>query len=161
MSECRILDTNLSGADLREFSYRLLNEPNYIPDVLHSVKQVMEAARETFSVCQQPYALVNGTNKIGGVFFVSNVVPEHEAVFYVWCWDGKCISSKTMRFLKDYIRATADEYLLCRMVARTPDKKLGHLLEHLSFKEEARQKWGWKSGGRLSTLYQYRILFGR
>jgi RimJ/RimL family protein N-acetyltransferase len=108
--------------------------------------------------CCQPFALVDNQNQIGGVFFMSDVVPGHEGVFYIWCW-GKIYSATTHKFLCGYIEHYAEENGLARVVCRTPDERLGRLLERLGFKLESRQKYGFKAGGKLMTLYGYRRLF--
>lgn len=161
MSHCRKFDTALANSDMREFSYRLLNEMNFLPDVLLDTKKVMETAPIVFSSSCQPFALVSGANKLGGVFYISDVIPGHDATFYIWVWDGKGITSKTLPFIREYIEAVAEEYGLCRVVARTPCKKLCHLLEHLEFVLEGRFKNGFKSRGKLSVLFQMRRLFNR
>ena len=161
MSHCRMLDASLVGGDMREFSFRLLNEKNFIPDILRDTKKVMETAEFVFRSSCQPFALVDGQNKLGGVFYISDVIPGHEATFYIWVWNGKAITSKTLPFIREYIEATADEYGLYRVVARTPCKKCCHLLEHLGFLLEGRFKNGYKSNGRLCVLFQLRRLFTR
>ena len=160
MATIRALDTSLAGSDLRELSFRLLNTPLYVPDVLRDTKRIMETATKVFSTCLQPFALVDKANKLGGAFFVSDIIPEHEATFYQWVW-GDVITPTTLPFMRGYIEECAGEYGLARVVARTPCVKCGHLLEHLGFKMEGRFARGYKSGGRLHTLYQFRNLMGR
>jgi len=160
MSHARRYDSSLVGDDFKEFSYRLLNEKNYLPDVLNDLPRMMEAYTQTMARCCQPFALVGPDNKMGGVFFVSDVIPEHEANFFLWCWDKKCYTATTNKFMYGYIEHYAEENLLARVVCRTPDDKgLGRLLEKLGFKLEGRFSQGYKSGGKLSTLFQYRRKF--
>jgi hypothetical protein len=161
MSHTRMFDTALANSDMRELSFRLLNEANYLPDVLMDTKKVMETATSVFCSSLQPFALVNDKNKLGGVFYIGDVIPGHDATFYIWVWDGKCITSKTLPFIREYIEASSEEYGLCRVVARTPCKKLCHLLEHCGFKMEGRFASGYKSRGKLMTLFQLRVLFNR
>ena len=161
MSHSRYLDTSLTGSDLREFSFNLMNKPMFLPDILRDVKRVMEVASATFDVSCQPYALVDNSGKLGGVFYISDVVPEHEGVLYCWVWNRGVITPTTLRFVKEYIDSVAEEFILCRVVARTPDKKLCRLLRALGLKEEGRFKLGYRSGGRSHTLFQMRKLYGR
>ena len=161
MSHCRMMDASLVGNDLREFSYHLLNDKNFLPDVLLDTKKVMETSQVVFSSSCQPFALVSSDNKLGGVFYIGDVIPGHDATFYIWVWDGKAVNHKTLPFIREYIEATAEEYGLCRVVARTPCKKLCHLLEHLGFLLEGRFKAGSKRRGKTMVLYQMRILFNR
>jgi len=161
MSHARVFDTSLVGPDLKELTYRLLNEKNFLPDVLLDTKKVMETSQIVFSSSCQPFALVSDDNKLGGMFYIGDVIPGHDATFYIWVWDGKSVTSKTLPFIREYIEATADEYGLCRVVARTPCKKLCHLLEHLGFLMEGRFKSGYKSRGKLCVLFQMRRLFNR
>jgi hypothetical protein len=156
-----MLDTNLLSPDMREFTYHLLNDKLFLPDIFKDMKRVMEMAPAVFASACQPFAIVGGDNKIGGVFYITDVIPGHEANLYIWVWNGKVVTSKTLPFIREYIEATAEEYGLCRLVARTPCKKLCHLLKHLGLTEEARLKFGFKSGGRLMTLFQFRRLFSR
>lgn len=157
MSRIRFLDTNLAGADMKEFSFQLLNRPLYVPDVIHSTKAVIEEATRVFSTCQ-PYAIDNDNGKLGGVFFVSNLYPGHECTFFLWAW-GKAITPTTVRFMRDLLDATAEEYGLFRIVAHAADKRLGDVFEHLGMTLEANLKFGYKSGGRAMTLYQYRKIY--
>jgi RimJ/RimL family protein N-acetyltransferase len=160
MSNCRRLDTAITGNDFSEFSYRLLNEKNYLPDILKGMTRMMEEYAHTMSRCCQPFALVGPGNKMGGVFFINGVIPGHEADFYMWMWNPKCYTATTNKFLMGYIEHYAEEYQLARVVCRTPDDKgLGRLLEALGFKLEGRFRNAYKSGGVLTTLYQYRRLF--
>jgi hypothetical protein len=160
MASCRRFDASLVSADAKEFTFRLQNEPNFLPDVYKNYKRMLEEYQFMMGRCCQPFALVDNDNKIAGVFFISDVVPGHEATFYAWAW-GKWCTKSTWRFVLEYIEHYAEEYQLARVVCRTPDDKgLGRLLEHMFFKLEARMKNGYKSGGKLSCLYQYRRLFG-
>jgi RimJ/RimL family protein N-acetyltransferase len=161
MSHCRLFDTSLVNPDMREFSFHLLNDKDYLPDVLLDTKKVMATAPVVFASSCQPFGIIGGNNKLCGVFYISDVVPGHDATFYIWVWDGKAVSHKTLPFIREYIEATADEYGLYRIVARTPCKKLCHLLEHLGFTLEGRFKSAWKSRGKLSVLFQLRRLFQR
>ena len=161
MSHTRFFDTSLVGPDLKELTYRLLNEKNYLPDVLLDTKKVMETSQVVFSSSCQPFALVSNDNKLSGVFYIGDVIPGHDATFYIWVWDGKAVNHKTLPFIREYIEATAEEYGLYRVVARTPCKKLCHLLEHLGFLLEGRFKNGYKSRGKLTVLFQLRRLFNR
>src|SRR5512135_2505023 len=102
MSFCRNLDTQVASPDMREFTFRLLNMPMYVPDILHDLKKVLAAATEMFEVCQQPYAIVDGDNKIGGAFFISNVIPEHEGTLYLWAWGKDAITATTLGFIDEY-----------------------------------------------------------
>jgi RimJ/RimL family protein N-acetyltransferase len=159
MSNCRRYDTALTSTDFSEFSYHLLNDRNFLPDVLLDMKRMLEEYQFMMGRCCQPFALVDSKNQIGGVFFMSDVVPGHEATFYAWLW-GRVYSATTNKFLMGYIEHYAEEYQLARVVCRTPDDKgLGRLLEALGFKLEGRFRNAYKSGGVLTTLYQYRRLF--
>ena len=160
MSSCRRFDTALTSPDFREFSFRLLNEKNYLPDVLRDMKRLVEEYQFMMGRCCQSFALVDNQNQLAGVFWMSEVVPGHEGTVFIWIW-GKCYTATTHRFMLEYIEHYAEEYGLARVVCRTPDdKKLGKLLERLYFKLESRQKFGFKAGGKLMTLYGYRRLFG-
>ena len=159
MSNVRRYDTSLVGGDFKEFSYRLMNEKNYLPDVLKDYTRLVEEYQFMMGRCCQPFALVDGKNQIGGVFFISDVVPGHEGTFFCWIW-GKVYTSTTHTFMLEYIEHYAEEYQLARVVCRTPDERLGRLLERLFFKLESRAKNGYKAGGKLMTLYGYRRLFG-
>ena len=160
MSSIRRFDGSLTGEDTREFTYRLMSCNNFLPDVYHDYSRMMEEYSHMLSRCCQPYAMVTPDNKIGGAFFISDVVPGHEAILYVWIWDNRAYTATTARFFGEYIEAAAGENELARIVCRTPDdKKLGRLLEKMGFKLESRAKSGWKGGGRLSTLFGYRRLF--
>jgi hypothetical protein len=101
---------------------------------------------------------VNHKNKLGAVFFVADVVPEHEGVLHFWLWEKSCYSHSVHRFVLDYIEACMAENGLVRVVCRTPDEKgLGRLLERWGFKLEGRFARGWRSGGRSAILFQYRL----
>jgi hypothetical protein len=122
------------------------------------MKRMLEEYQFMMGRCCQPFALVDSQNQIGGVFFMSDVVPGHEATFYAWLW-GKVYTATTHEFMNGYIEHYAEENQLARVVCRTPDERLGQLLEHLGFKMEARAKHGYKAGGKLMTLYSHRRLF--
>ena len=160
MASCRRFDPALTSPDTVEFTFRLQNEKNFIPDVLRDYGRMMDEYSRTMGSCCQPFAMVDCQNKLGGVFFINDVSPGHEAAFYLWIWNPKCYSAGTHRFMGDYIDHCAESNGLSRLVSRTPDdKRLGRLLERLGFKLEGRFKFGYKSGGKLSCLYQYRRLF--
>lgn len=159
MSNCRRYDTSLVGGDFKEFSYRLMNEKNYLPDVLKDYKRLVDEYQFMMGRCCQPFALVDGKNLMGGVFFMSDIVPGHEGVLYIFIWNPKVYTATTNRFMYGYIEHYAEENQLARVVCRTPDEKLGRLLEKLSFRMESRAKHGYKAGGKLMTLYAYRRLF--
>jgi RimJ/RimL family protein N-acetyltransferase len=160
MANIRQYDTSLTGPDCRELTYRLMNEKNFLPDIYHDYPIMIAEYSRRMSECCQPFALVDGKNQLGGMFFISDIVPGHEATFYVWVWNPKCYTATTSRFMAEYIEHYAEEYGLSRVVCRTPDdKKCGRMLEKLFFKLEGRFRNGWKGGGRLSTLFCYRRLF--
>ncbi len=159
MAICRKYDTALTGKDFREFSYRLVECPGFIPDVYRDMPRLIEKHRQTMGECCQPFGIEVG-GELVGVFFMSDVVPEHEGAFYLWLWNKAGWTAKTRRFVCEYIEHFADGWKLARVVARTPDDKgLGRLLESCGFRLESRAKSGYKSGGRLMTLYAYRRLF--
>ena len=159
MSSVRRYDTSLTSDDTREFTYHLMNDKFFLPDVLKDYPRMMSEYQHQMSMCAQPFGLVGNDNKLGGVFFISELVPGHEGTFFCWIW-GKVYTSTTHTFMLEYIEHYAEEYGLARVVCRTPDERLGRLLERLFFKLEGRFKNGWKSGGKTSSLYQYRRLFG-
>jgi RimJ/RimL family protein N-acetyltransferase len=144
---------------MREFSYRLTNEPLFLPDILNDVKRVMEVAQATFSTCQ-PYALVDGKNELGGVFFINDIEPGHQANVYTWVWGKGCVTPTTLRFMRECLDTAAEEYGLVRITARAACKKACDLFKSLGLKEEARMKCGYKSGGKFHTLYIWRKLYG-
>ena len=159
MATIRRLDTNPASADTAEFTFRLQSERFYLPDIYKDYQRMLEKYQQMMCECIQPWCLVHD-GKLGGVFFTSDVVPGHEAVFYIWMWNPKCYTATTKEFIAGYIEHCAENYELDRIVCRTPDDKgLGRLLERLGFKLEARCKNAWKSNGILATLYQYRRLF--
>jgi len=129
MASVRRYDASLVGGDFKEFSYRLQSEKNFLPDVLMDMKRMLEEYQFMMGRCCQPFALVGPDNKIGGVFFISDVVPGHEATFFCWQWLKGVITPATLRFINEYIEHYAEENGLARVVCRTPDDKgLGRLL---------------------------------
>jgi len=137
-----------------------MNDKWYLPDILKDYPRMMERYAKTMGECCQPFGLVNSNNKLGGVFFMSDITPEHEGVFYCWLWDKSCYTPTTHRFMLGYIEHLVEEFGLCRVVCRTPDEQgLGRLLERLFFKLEGRFRSGYKHGGRLYTMFCYRRLF--
>jgi RimJ/RimL family protein N-acetyltransferase len=136
-----------------------MNDKLFLPDILKDYPRMMSEYQHQMSICSQPFGLVGNDNKLGGVFFVSDVVFGHEATFYCWVWERGVITPTTLPFVNGYIEHYAEENQLSRVVCRTPDPRLGALLERLSFKLEGRFKNGYKSGGRLVTLFQFRRLF--
>jgi RimJ/RimL family protein N-acetyltransferase len=159
MASIRRLDTNPASADTAEFTFRLQNEKFYLPDIYKDYQRMLGKYQQMMCECIQPWCLV-ADNKLGGVFFTSDVVPGHEAVFYIWIWAKGCYTATTKEFINGYIEHCAENYGLDRIVCRTPDDKgLGRLLERLGFKLEGRFRAGYKHGGKLYTLYQFRRLF--
>ena len=159
MASCRKFDSGLMSDDTREFTFRLKSEKLYLPDVYQGYDRMIEKYNEVMGQCQ-PWAMVNSKNKLGGVFFTVVTESGHCGEFFVWIWDKTCYSPATHRFMLDYIEYCAESNRLDRIVCRTPDDKcLGRLLERLYFKLEGRFKGGYKCGGRLYTLYQFRRLF--
>ena len=160
MSHCRRFDPALTGEDTKEFTFKILNSPGFLPDVLRDYPRLMAEYQHAMNTCCQPFAMVGPDNKMGGVFFLSNVVPGHEGQLFLWIWNPKCYTATTRKFLEGYIEHFAEEMGLARVYCRTPDdKKKGRLLEKMGWKLESRAKSGWKSGGVLSTLFGYRKLF--
>jgi RimJ/RimL family protein N-acetyltransferase len=160
MPSIRRFDTAVTGTDFREFSYRLLNSKNYLPDVLRDYKALLAEYTHTMDKCCQPFAVVDKDNKLAGMFFINDIVPGHKGTFFCWMW-GKGCSCSVLKFMKEYIDSCAEEYQLSRVECRTPDENgLGRLLKALKFKLEGRLKFGYKSGGRLTTLFCYRLLYG-
>ena len=160
MALCRRFDPSLTGSDTKELTFRLMNVHGFLPDVLHDYKRMMLEYQHMMETCCQPFAMVGPDNKMGGVFFLANVVPGHEGQLLIWIWDSRCYTATTRKFLDGYVEHFAEEMGLARMVCRTPDdKKLGRLLEKMGWKLESRAKHGYKSGGRFSTLFGYRRLF--
>lgn len=157
MGTVRRLDASPTSQDTSDFTYALLKYPSFLPDIYHDLPRLLEKYQQVMCSCCQPWAVTNGKGKLGAVFFVGDIVPDHEGVFYLWCWDKGCYSHSVHRFIRDYIEACMVENGLVRMVCRTPDEKgLGRLLEHCGFKLEGRFARGYKSGGRSSVLFQYR-----
>jgi RimJ/RimL family protein N-acetyltransferase len=137
-----------------------MNTSNYLPDVYHDYEKMLGKYQSVMSECCQPWGLVNRNNQLGGVLFISDVVPGHEGVLYIFLWDKSCYTATTHRFMLDYIEHCVMSNQLDRLVCRTPDDKgLGRLLERLHFKLEARMKSGFKGGGRSQVLFQFRRLF--
>ena len=64
MASIRRLDGALTSDDTREFTYHLMNDKLFLPDVYHDYGRLMDEYSHTMSVCCQPYALVVG-NKLG------------------------------------------------------------------------------------------------
>lgn len=160
MAICRRYDSSLTGSDFKEFSFRLMSEKNYIPDVYHDYQRLLDKYNSVMKECCQPWAMVDGAGKLGGVFYISDIVPGHEGVLYLWLWNPRCYTATTKQFLGEYLEYAARSYELNRLVCRTPDDRgLGRLLDRLGFKLEGRFRNAWKSGGRLSTLFQYRVLY--
>lgn len=160
MATIRRLDAGLASKDTAEFTFRLINEKNYLPDIYKDYERMLGKYQSVMSECCQPWGFCNHKNQLGGVMFVSDVVPCHEGVLYIWMWDKSCYTATTHRFMMDYIEHCVMSNQLDRMVCRTPDDKgLGRLLERLKFKLEARMKCGYRSGGRSQVLFQYRKLF--
>ena len=160
MATCRRFDPSLTGSDTKELTFRLMNVPGFLPDVLHDYKRMMLEYQHMMETCCQPFAMVCPDNKMGGAFFLGDVSPGHEGTLFVWIWDPRCYTATTRKFLDGYVEHFAEDMALARMVCRTPDDgKLGRLLERMGFKLEGRFRNGWKGGGRLSPLYQYRKLF--
>ena len=162
MSLIRRLDTQLGSQDTSDFTYALMKFPGFVPDVYHDLPRLLDKYQKTMAECCQPWCVLNKKGKLGAVFFIGDVVPDHEGVFYLWCWDRCCYTHSVHRFVREYLEACMTENGLIRLVARTHDDKgLGRLLERLGFKLEGRFSRAWRSGGRSSNLYQYRILAGR
>lgn len=160
MASIRKFDPAVTGSDFKEFSYRLLNSKNFLPDILRDYKALLVEYTRTMDKCVQPFALVDPKNKIAGMFFVNDIDPGHKATFYCWVW-GAGYTNGTRKFIREYIDSCAEEYQLARVECRTPDdKKLGRVLAQLGMKLEGRLKNAWKSGGRLGTLFLYRRLYG-
>lgn len=159
MATIRRLDTNPASKDSSEFTFRLQSEPLYIPDIYRDYSRMLGKYQQMMCECIQPWCLV-ADGKLGGVFFTGDVVPGHEAVFYIWMWNPKCYTATTKEFINGYIEHCAENYGLDRIVCRTPDDKgLGRLLERLGFKLEGRFSRGFKFGGKAINLYQFRRLF--
>lgn len=153
------LDTSLVGPDFRELSYQLLHKDGYLPDCVRDIKTLTETFSAAMNRCSQPLGAYSG-KKLGGFWLLSDIIPGHEATFYSWFWDVDCCTPGLVKSIRLYIEGYADELGLARVVARTPDDKTyGRLLEMCKFKLEGRFRNAWKCGGRLSTLFQYRILF--
>ena len=153
----RKLDCSLTGPDFRELSYQLLHKPNYLPDCIRDLKELTNSFSFMVNKFGEFMGIDNGGLK--GFFFIGDVVPGHEGVFFSWFW-GK-FTHGDIRAIQEYLSGYSGLYGLCRIVARTADdKKHGRILEMCGMKLEGRFKSAFKSGGRLSTLYQYRRLFG-
>ena len=156
----RPLDTDLMSPDMKEWTFRLRTEPMFLPDVYRDVRRMTDAILLVFSnpLTQTPQAIVQPDGRLCGVFYVGDIVPEHEATFYLWSWDG-AVTPDTARAMTDYIDVSAKSYALRRITCRTPDERLGAVLERLlGFSQEGRFKFGFRWSGKLMTLYQYRIL---
>jgi RimJ/RimL family protein N-acetyltransferase len=158
------LDTSLVGGDFRELSYQLLHKPNYLPDCLKDIKVFTDMFSHMVNVSGHFMGVYGGPDgdKLGGFWFLGDIVPAHEATFFAWFWDRSCYTPLVVRTIRSYIRDYVSEFGLVRIVARTPDNDCyGRMLEHIGFKLEGRFKNAWKGGGKLSTLFQFRILVGR
>jgi len=159
MAKCRRFDSSLTSGDTSEFTFHLQHDAGYLPDVLKDYKRLIDKYSMMMQTCCQPWGMVNGAGKLGGVFFVGDVEFGHEGVFYAWLWDPKVYTSTTHRFMDGYLCHVAESNRLDRMVCRTPDERLLELLERLGFKLEGRFARGYRCGGRSSVLYQARRLF--
>lgn len=159
MASIRRLDTNPASADTAEFTFRLQNSPLYIPDIYRDYSRMLSKYQQMMCECIQPWCLVHD-NKLGGVFFVSEVEPGHQGTLFFWMWNPKCYTATTKEFINGYIEHCAENYELDRIVCRTPDDRgLGRMLERLGFRLEGRFRAGYKHGGKLFTLFQFRRLF--
>lgn len=158
MATIRRLDTSMTSQDTSDFTFSLLHHAGFVPDVYSDLPRLLEKYQQTMESCCQPWCVVNKKGKLGAVFFVGDIIQDHEGVFYLWCWDKSCYTHNVHRFIGEYIDACMTENGLVRVVSRTPDDKvLGRVLERLGFKLEGRLARAWKSGGRLSVLFQYRL----
>lgn len=154
------LDISVTSEEIKEWHYRLLKEPLFVPDVYRDDKRLLDAIVFTFAnpTTQMPMAIVHPDGRLGGVFYVGDVVPEHEGTLYLWSW-GKCITHSVVRDMKEYIKACADSCALRRLTARTPCEELGRVYELLGAKLEGRFARAYKSGGDCKVLFQYRWIF--
>lgn len=149
------LNCSLTSDDFRELSYRLLYTPNYLPDCLRDIKELTESFVHMTNGAGEFFGIHH--DGLAGFFFLADIVPRHEATFFSWFW-GK-LTSGDIRFIQDYINEYSKQFGLCRIVARTPDdKKHGRILEMIGFRLEGRFRNAYKSGGKLSVMFQYRIL---
>ena len=160
MANIKELDWSVASDDLKEMTFRLINESPFLPDLLRNMDTLSTAINDTFSRSQTPYGMY-GKNGLGGFFYVTDVVPEHDASFYCWVWDRSAFSHRAVRAIREYIEKAAREYLLRRMTARAAEKNLCHLLEHIGFKSEGRFRFGYKTHGKLMTLIQYRAIINK
>lgn len=160
MASIRKFDPAVTSSDFKEFSFRLLNSKNFLPDILRDYKALLAEYTHTMGKCVQPFSLVDSKNKLAGVFFINDIVIGHKATLYLWIW-GAGYTNGTRKFIGEYIDSCAEEYQLARVECKTPDDKgLGRILTQLGMKLEGRLKNAWKSGGRLGTLFLYRRLYG-
>ena len=152
------LDTSLVGGDFRELSYQLLHKPNYLPDCLKDIKVFTDMFSHMVNVSGQFMGVYDG-DKLGGFWFLGDIVPGHEATFFAWFWDKSCYTPLVVRTIRSYIRDYVSEFGLVRIVARTPDDRVySRVLEQIGFKLEGRFAHGFRSFGKTTTLFQYRIL---
>ena len=159
MATIKRLDATLTGSDVKEFTYRIIHTPGYLPDCLCDVKSVTDIFIRMVNTAPDIVGVYDGAGKLGGVFFLGDIVPGHEATLFSWFW-GKCFTPDTAREIKEYIDENAGVLGLARVEARTADdKKHGKLLELLGLKLEGRFKNAYKSGGKCRALFQYRKLY--
>lgn len=160
MASIRRYDPAPTGSDFREFSYRLLNTPGFLPDIYHDIERLLAKHSQAMAECCQPMAMVDQAGRLGGVFWVGDIEYAHQACLYAWLWSPAVYTATTARAMAEYLTDCAASNQLDRIVCRTPDdRRLGRLLERLGFKLEGRFSRAWKAGGRLQTLYQYRLIF--
>jgi len=157
----RPLDTGIASSDVVEFHFRLMREPLFVPDVYRDDRRLLDAMMLTWAnpATQTPMAIVQPDGQLRGVYYIGDVVPDHEGTLYLWSW-GNALTATTVRDIQEYIRITAESYALRRLTARTPCDSLGKALERFfRFKQEGRFSRAYKANGKYLNLYQYRVLF--
>ena len=153
------LDTNLTGSDIKDWTFQLLSRSLFVPDAIRDYKPLLSTVRR---VLDEPgtnlMAVRSDDGVLVGVYGLINVVPGHDARFVCWLWDKAAVTPGLVKSIRDFIVYSKDFHALRRVTVQSACEKLNRLLELVGFKVEGRFRHGMKWDNRFHNLYQLRVI---
>lgn len=160
-TQVKKMTTDFTGDDMKAFTYHLMNSPLYLPDLIRNYDALVEGISRRLIMPCAPLGVYSPTGKIGGVFWLTDIVPDHDARLMAWVWDKGVCTPETLHTVRDIIEADATTYSLRRVSAQTACPNMERILRMLGMTTEGRQKYGFKHSGKYYTLTLMRKIMDR
>jgi RimJ/RimL family protein N-acetyltransferase len=152
------LDKNMTGEQMKKFTYYLLNGAYACPDAIRDYTPLVKVIKRLFNEKDNVFMAITTDHGLSGVYGIINVVKGHNAQFISWFWDKEAITPGVVHNIRNFLTYCKDVYSLKRVTAETSCDKHERILGLVGFKIEGRFRHGFKWHGEFRNLIRMRII---